>query len=256
MHLEYKRNIFGPHLAYETVRMLRTFGMRGQILLDFDGTIAIEDTTDCLLERFAEPAWREVEEAWEAQLIGSRECLAGQVDLVRASEHDIEHFITGIHIDPGFLPFVEACSSAQFDVIVVSDGLDRIVRGVIARAGVSLPIAANRLDHLGDDRWRLAFPHASANCSSASGNCKCTHASADARGPRVVVGDGRSDFCASSSADYVFAKGRLRTHCEENGIAHAPIANLTEATLLFKDWHRHVAPLPTVVHEPAEAEQG
>jgi len=227
---------------------------RGQILLDFDGTIAIEDTTDCLLERFAEPSWRDVEDAWEAGLIGSRDCLAQQVDLLRASESDLERFISQVHVDPGFLSFVEACSAARFNIMIVSDGLDRIVRGVIERTGLKLPIAANRLERSGDDRWRLAFPHASANCSSASGNCKCAHAASALLGPRIVVGDGRSDFCAAGSADYVFAKGRLRTHCVENGIAHAPIANLTEATLLFDDWFQHVASLSEVAHEHAEAE--
>jgi 2-hydroxy-3-keto-5-methylthiopentenyl-1-phosphate phosphatase len=229
--------------------------MPGQILLDFDGTIAIEDTTDCLLERFAAPSWRKVEEAWEGGLIGSRECLSRQVELIHASDKDIERFIAGVHVDPGFLPFIAACSAARFDVMVVSDGLDRIVRGVIERTGVKLPIAANRLEAAGSSHWRLAFPHSSPNCSSASGNCKCA-ASPDRVGPRIVVGDGRSDFCAAASADYVFAKGRLRTHCLENGIAHAPIANLTEATLLFDDWFRHVASLSEVAHEHAEAEHG
>ncbi|MFI5012546.1 MAG: MtnX-like HAD-IB family phosphatase [Hyphomicrobiales bacterium] len=228
--------------------------MPGQILLDFDGTIAIEDTTDCLLERFAKPGWREIEEEWEAQRIGSRECMARQVDLVRASENELERFIAGVHIDPGFAPFVAACTAAQFNVMIVSDGLDRIVRGVVARAGVSLPVTANRLEHLGGGRWRLAFPHANANCSSASGNCKCAHAASALRGPRIVVGDGRSDFCAANGADYVFAKGRLQAHCEENGIAHAPIADLTEATHLFNAWRRQVAPLPARAH--AEAGHG
>jgi 2-hydroxy-3-keto-5-methylthiopentenyl-1-phosphate phosphatase len=228
--------------------------MPGQILLDFDGTIAIEDTSDLLLERFALPGWREIEEEWEAQRIGSRECMARQVDLVHASENELERFIAGVHIDPGFVPFVEACSAAQFDVIIVSDGLDRIVHGVVARTGVSLPIRANRLEHLGGERWRLGFPHANANCSSASGNCKCAHTASALRGPRIVVGDGRSDFCAASGADYVFAKGRLQTHCEENGIAHAQIADLTEATRLFNAWHHHVVPLPAHAH--AEAGHG
>ena len=216
--------------------------MPGQILLDFDGTIAIEDTTDLLLERFAAPGWQEIEQEWEAQRIGSRECMSRQVDLVRASQADIEAFIASVHIDRGFVTFVEACRAADFEVTIVSDGLDRIVRGVVARTGLSLPVAANRLDHLGDDRWRLGFPHASATCTSASGNCKCAHAASALRGPRIVVGDGRSDFCASNSADYVFAKGRLQAYCEENGIAHAAIADLAQATLVFNAWHRHVAP--------------
>jgi 2,3-diketo-5-methylthio-1-phosphopentane phosphatase len=228
--------------------------MLGQILLDFDGTIAIEDTTDLLLERFAEPGWREIEAEWEAQLIGSRECMSRQVDLVRASESDIEDFIAAIHIDPGFVRFVEACSEARFNVLVVSDGLDRIVRGVIRRTGVDLPIAANRLDHQGGDRWRLGFPFADANCASAAGNCKCAQASSStARGPRIVVGDGRSDFCAANGADYVYAKGRLQAYCRQNGIAHAAVDDLHEATRIFEAWRRRVEPVHSLAIADAEA---
>ena len=43
------------------------------VLVDFDGTIALEDTTDLMLERFANPLWRSVETEWVAGRIGSRE---------------------------------------------------------------------------------------------------------------------------------------------------------------------------------------
>jgi 2-hydroxy-3-keto-5-methylthiopentenyl-1-phosphate phosphatase len=212
--------------------------MIGHVLLDFDGTIAIEDTTDRILERFAEPGWRAIEAEWEAQRIGSRECMSRQIGLLRATKPQFDRFIEEVHVDRGFIAFVEACVAARFHVTIVSDGLDYIVHGVMARTGVSVPVAANRLEHVGGDRWRLGFPFASANCTSASGNCKCAHGASP--GPRVLVGDGRSDFCAAATADYVFAKGRLRVHCEESGIAHAPIADLTEATELFKAWHRQL----------------
>src|SRR5262245_12565255 len=55
------------------------------VFVDFDGTIASLDTTDLLLERFAAPQWRQIEEDWKAGLIGSRECLVRQIDLVRAT---------------------------------------------------------------------------------------------------------------------------------------------------------------------------
>ena len=32
--------------------------MAYSVLVDFDGTIALEDTTDLVLERFADPQWR------------------------------------------------------------------------------------------------------------------------------------------------------------------------------------------------------
>lgn len=69
--------------------------------LNFDGTIALEDTTDQILERFADPAWRNVESEWIAGRIGSHECMPRQIDLVRASPEDIDAFAHDIEIDPG-----------------------------------------------------------------------------------------------------------------------------------------------------------
>ena len=65
---------------------------------------------------------------------------------------------------------------------------------------------ANRLDYLGDDRWRVEFPFMRPDCPS--GVCKC--AAASARGPRLHIGDGRSDACLADNSDRVFAtKGLL-----------------------------------------------
>jgi 2-hydroxy-3-keto-5-methylthiopentenyl-1-phosphate phosphatase len=46
---------------------------RVRVFVDFDGTISLEDTTDVILERFADPEWRKVEAEWLAGIIGSRE---------------------------------------------------------------------------------------------------------------------------------------------------------------------------------------
>src|SRR5262249_36337615 len=46
---------------------------RGRVLVDFDGTVAPDDPTDRLLERFADPAWRDIEHAWQAGGISSRD---------------------------------------------------------------------------------------------------------------------------------------------------------------------------------------
>ena len=56
--------------------------MRLHFAIDFDGTIALEDTTDVLLDRRADPAWLDVETEWLAGRIGSRECLAQQAALI------------------------------------------------------------------------------------------------------------------------------------------------------------------------------
>src|SRR5262245_5110495 len=39
----------------------REFLMVSSVLIDFDGTVTLEDTTDLLLERFADPHWHQIE---------------------------------------------------------------------------------------------------------------------------------------------------------------------------------------------------
>jgi 2-hydroxy-3-keto-5-methylthiopentenyl-1-phosphate phosphatase len=94
-----------------------------RVFVDFDGTIAPTDTTDLLLERFAAPEWRDIEEEWKAGRIGSRECLVRQIDLVRATPEQMDAFVAGIDIDPGFQDLVEMCRGLGHSVTVVSDGL-------------------------------------------------------------------------------------------------------------------------------------
>jgi 2-hydroxy-3-keto-5-methylthiopentenyl-1-phosphate phosphatase len=70
-----------------------TARVKCRVLVDFDGTIAPTDTTDLLLERFAEPEWHSIEDDWKAGRIGSRECLVRQIDLVRATPTEMDSFM-------------------------------------------------------------------------------------------------------------------------------------------------------------------
>lgn len=221
--------------------------LKCQVLVDFDGTIATDDTTDRLLERFAEPGWQAIEDEWKAGLIGSRECMVRQIALVRATPEEYADFVSGIEIDPAFPGFVALCRSRGLEVTVVSDGLDRTVGAVLARHGLDLPFRANQLEWLGGDRWRLLFPHGRADCRSLAGNCKCQFAVAPSGTIRVVVGDGRSDFCVAREAELVLAKRALADHAAETGLPHFPIQSFTEATTLFAAWLDETLPehLPT-----------
>ncbi len=49
------------------------------VICDFDGTITLKDSTDLLLDRFADPAWLDIEKEWLLGKIGSRECLERQL---------------------------------------------------------------------------------------------------------------------------------------------------------------------------------
>ena len=166
----------------------------------------------------------------------ARRSIFSRRPLVRATPSELEAFVDAIEIDPTFSAFVDLCLHRGDNVCVVSDGLDFTVGRVLRRAGLELPFFANRLEYLGDKRWRLTFPHARSDCRALSGNCKCQFAEAAAGQVRIVVGDGRSDFCVAGGADLVLAKGALERHCRDNDIVHFAFSTFGDATRLLTTW--------------------
>jgi 2-hydroxy-3-keto-5-methylthiopentenyl-1-phosphate phosphatase len=217
-------------------RQLQSPHAKWRVLVDFDGTIAPDDPTDRLFERFADPAWREVEAAWQGGEISSRECMARQVALLRATPEALDEQIRTVRIDPGFPAFLTFCRRRGAEVKIVSDGFDRVVSAALKSARLTVPFFANKLEWQGGDRWRLAFPYSSADCRVGSANCKCSHAQWSLPWPHVVVGDGRSDFCMSTRADYVIAKGTLANYCRSRGQAHAQFADFADVTQRLAAW--------------------
>jgi 2,3-diketo-5-methylthio-1-phosphopentane phosphatase len=209
---------------------------RVRVYVDFDGTISLEDTTDVILERFADPSWQKIEAEWLAGRIGSRECLARQIDLIRATPEQIDSICSEVPLDPHFSELVALCRSQDIAISVISDGLDRVVSKMLTLAGVNVPVLANRFEWLGGKRWRLAFPYGRSDCQAQAGNCKCLALNEHAESLRILIGDGRSDFCAAETADLVVAKGALIEHCQANGLPYTVFGNFAGATTLLADW--------------------
>ncbi|QWF17531.1 MtnX-like HAD-IB family phosphatase [Lysobacter capsici] len=204
------------------------------ILCDFDGTIALDDVTDTLLERFARPGWELIEAAWKAGRIGSRECMSGQIALIDADRDEVDAVLDGLRIDPGFHDFVRASQRAGIGMSVVSDGLDYAIHRILGRHGLDgLPVIANRLLQTAPREWRIEFPHAGTQCRSGTCKCSCARRETAARKRVLLIGDGQSDFCVATEADFVFAKGKLIEHCRQNHIPHAPIGGFLEALALL-----------------------
>jgi 2,3-diketo-5-methylthio-1-phosphopentane phosphatase len=209
---------------------------RVRIFVDFDGTISLEDTTDVVLERFADPSWQKVESEWLAGHIGSRECMKRQVELIRATPEELDALCEEIPLDPHFPDLVALCRRRDIPVTVVSDGLDRTITRMLSRFDIDVPVLANKLVYLGDRRWTLEFPYADAGCEAGAGNCKCLALTKKPHTLRILIGDGRSDFCASETADLVLAKSALAEHCQANGVPFIVFGNFAGATPLLADW--------------------
>lgn len=206
------------------------------ILCDFDGTISVEDTTDTLLERFGRSGWQTLEEEWRAGRIGSRECMAGQVELLDMDRAELDAHLDTRHVDVAFAEFVRLAQAHGIHIEILSDGLDYAIHRILSRHGLDwLPVTANALQPVSAREWRLAFPNASATCRVASGTCKCARAAQaqSARKKTLMIGDGASDFCVAEAADFVFAKGKLVAHCIARNIPHVGITGFAEAHALL-----------------------
>jgi 2,3-diketo-5-methylthio-1-phosphopentane phosphatase len=218
--------------------------MQWHIVCDFDGTITPTDVIDNILERFADPSWADIEDAWISGRIGSRECLSLQLSLVKAYPAQLLDYFDSVEIDPHFPAFVEQALGLGATMAIVSDGLEQGIARILSRHRLPLlPIIANGLRQVDRDRWRIVFPHASDACRAASGNCKCRSTPDNKR--VLVIGDGKSDMCVAETADFVFAKGRLAEHCERNGIPFARFDSFAELPALLA-LLPHSLPSPTV----------
>ncbi|MFG1397073.1 HAD-IB family phosphatase [Roseixanthobacter pseudopolyaromaticivorans] len=212
--------------------------MHTHFALDFDGTISPVDTTDLLLAAFADPSWEDIEAEWRAGRIGSRECLARQVALIRARPQDLHAVLAGVTLDPDFIRFATAAWLRRATLSVVSDGFDLAIVHLLHANGIDLPVVSNRMIQVGADGWRAEFSTQGERCGS--GTCKCAAVPANRR--VILIGDGRSDFCLARKADFVLAKGELAAFCAAQGIPHQKIAGFADALRFITSRDRPVMP--------------
>lgn len=187
------------------------------IFCDFDGTMTVGDVVDTLLEKLADPKWREVEQEWEMGRIGSRDCMQRQTELIRGGWSAMEKALKDVSLEPSLKPFVSWCLDQGIQFNVVSEGYDRVIEYLLRREEITVTRTwANKLVELPGGCFRLdCLPRDGCR----SGVCKCEAMdSIEKSGPLVLIGDGRSDYCCAFAADIIFAKGKLLEHCRRNSL--------------------------------------
>jgi 2,3-diketo-5-methylthio-1-phosphopentane phosphatase len=212
------------------------------LFLDFDGTISRADVVDAILERLGEPGWQRLEEDWKAGLIGSRQCLAGQLAFVRATPSALNAVVDAIDLDPGFPALMELAMRRGLQVHIVSDGFDYCIHRFLDRlpethvSALRGRVHASHLEPTANGRWRTAFPHFEAPCDHGCATCKPGVMTLvnPSGAPAIFVGDGLSDRYAALAADVVFAKTSLATHCEREGIPFVAYRDLADVAAVIE----------------------
>lgn len=234
--------LFNDSMTQSLNHSIRPFP-RPIVFCDFDGTITLADVTDEILSQLADPAWQDIEREWKTGRIGSRECLARQLALVETTPGELNAVIDSIPLDPGFAEFVRFVRKKRIPFVVTSDGMDYVIRRVLAHSGLHLrPRNGSQFFStaglLVAGRLSISFPHAADSCTHGCATCKPA-VMRNLRGnrwPVIYVGDGLSDQHAVRRADFVYARQPLLDICRSEDIPCRPFDTFADIVLALGRW--------------------
>lgn len=199
------------------------------LVLDFDGTVTLDDMLDRIAAGFGDEAvYREVEEGLLGGEITLRECIEREFEPVTAPLEEVVGWtLEHARIRPGFAELVERARADDWRVLVVSSGFHELIEPLLEREGVTVDeVRANRLDAR-PEGWRVRWRD-EAICDECGQACK---RAAVPDGHVVYVGDGYSDRCAALAADRVFATKGLARWLDEHGVPYEPFADFGDVRL-------------------------
>jgi 2,3-diketo-5-methylthio-1-phosphopentane phosphatase len=201
------------------------------VLLDFDGTISLEDVGDALLARLVEDQAlvRHMDELYIEGSKGSRELIAWDMEVLPRDAQQLLRELDTLALDESLPQLIDVVAEAGGAVEVVSDGIGFHIPRMLARLGVpDLPVATNSAT-LGEGAAGVTFPYGHPSCL-VCGTCKRERIRVhrDAGRAVVFVGDGPSDRYAAHHADIIFAKSSLAAWCEVENIPYEPWERLAD----------------------------
>ena len=207
------------------------------LLIDFDGTISLQDVGDALLRDLVadQAAVRHMDQLYHEGRKGSRELTAWDMDVLPRDPAALYAVVDALPLDDSFVDLVRVVQESGAAIEVVSDGVGFHVERMLARLGLhDLPVATNAA-MLGRGGDGVTFPYGHPACL-VCGTCKRERIRAHQAAGRAVVfvGDGPSDRYAAHHADVIFAKWSLADWCREQGIAYEPWERLAGRRLVVR----------------------
>jgi 2,3-diketo-5-methylthio-1-phosphopentane phosphatase len=191
------------------------------LVLDFDGTVTDKDIGDEVCDRFAPPAWKEIDAAWVRNEMSLPDAQRKMWAMCRAERAEAVAYAREIgKRRPGLHELLDEVHRLGGESWLASGGFDFYVEGILDVEAARFARRYYNATKFEQGRIEVSFPHEAMACGKC-GVCKglvCDAARAIAE--RVVfVGDGSSDRCAVGRCDQMFAVrgGILDRHCASLG---------------------------------------
>ncbi|MCY3414305.1 MAG: HAD-IB family phosphatase [Candidatus Heimdallarchaeota archaeon] len=176
------------------------------ILCDFDGTITDSDSCVIVLEQFTKN-WEIYDDYLDQGKMTLKQAMEAQFGLITTPPSEILSFLADkVQIRSGFEEFVKYCKNNGIELIIVSAGLDFIIKEFLP---MELPLICAETHF--EDKLLLRFPE--QKFPDAIDFKEDMVRYYREKGEKVIfIGDGGSDFRGAAVADEVYAIRGKRLH--------------------------------------------
>ena len=207
------------------------------IQCDFDGTVTEDDISFILLDAFAKGDWRTINKQHSEGKITVGEFNERAFGLVRASKKAMLDYLKDkVKIRPGFQKLVELCQQKGIRFVIVSNGLEFYIKGILEDMGLyNLEYhAAETRFHANKLKVRYIGPDGSVVDSGYKEKYVNKYLN---EGYNVVyIGNGSSDLSPARGAHQIFATESLLEHCQRTGLTCIPFTSFLEINLVLSSW--------------------
>jgi 2-hydroxy-3-keto-5-methylthiopentenyl-1-phosphate phosphatase len=220
-----------------------------EVFLDFDGTLVEPNVAILVVQEFAQDGRklaREVDLALHAQQLTLRQAWEQEARALPADRlpEMVEFVRRHAPLRPGARELIALLQRHRIPTTVLSGGLDFFIQPVLEREGLALPVLSETATRDATGGLVVEYPHGHATCRLC-GICKAQIVDAPVHRARVAfIGDGSTDRFGAELADLVFARHRLLTFCQTNGIPCFPFEEFGPVTSRFRGWLEGGEPLP------------
>ncbi|MEH6939221.1 2-hydroxy-3-keto-5-methylthiopentenyl-1-phosphate phosphatase [Bacillus sp. JJ664] len=200
-----------------------------KIFCDFDGTITEGDNIVTLIKQFASPSAKVLTSDVLSGKISIREGVEKMFSTIPSSKkEEMIRFVTeSTNIRDGFQDFIQFVKQSNYDLKVVSGGLDFFVHPILADYLPSSDVLCNRTDFSGETviiHWDHSCDD---HCSNDCGMCKPSVMRKFSHSDDfiIVIGDSITDLQIAKEANLIFARDFLIEKCEELSLPYISFSN-------------------------------
>ncbi|KAF5356795.1 hypothetical protein D9756_006765 [Leucocoprinus leucothites] len=150
-----------------------------------------------------------------------------------------------IKLDPGFKEFYAWSKTADIPVIIVSSGMEPLIRAVLSNLvgeqANEIEIISNHVTVESDGKWEIKYRHPTSGFGHDKSQAILHYRNLPQPPTLFFFGDGVSDISAAKHADLLFVKSKpggdndLASYCKREGIKHVLFEDFKDALVIVRD---------------------